>query len=227
MEALLSHLKQTPVAFFIFCITIVTSALALGPQPQLIDTFIFNPVRVIKGRQYHRLVSHMLIHGSWIHLLVNMISYYYFAFLFEQYLQYLFATKGMATFWGSVSFAVIYVLSGIGGSIPSLIKLREDYGYNALGASGAIAGILFGAVLFLVHQEGAMILLFFILPIPIWLFPILYLAYSYWASRNSDDNIGHDAHFMGAITGLILTIILAPEMGTLFVTTVLKKIGIG
>jgi membrane associated rhomboid family serine protease len=226
MESLLAHLKETPVAFFIFCITIVTSALALGPQPQLIDTFIFNPVRILKGRQYHRLISHMLIHGSWMHLIVNMISFYYFAFLFEQYLQILFATKGLATYWGSVSFAVIYVLSGIGGSIPALIKHRNNYGYNALGASGAIAGVLFGAVLFLVHQKGAMILLFFIIPIPTWLFPILYLVYSYWAGRYSEDNVAHDAHFMGAITGLVLTLILAPEMGTLFVSTVLQKIGL-
>ena len=56
---------------------------------------------------------------------------------------------------------------------------------------------------YIVYYPKQMLYLYFAIPIPAVLFAFGYLAYSWWASRNRRDNINHDAHLDGAITGLI------------------------
>jgi membrane associated rhomboid family serine protease len=98
------------------------------------------------------------------------------------------------------------MVSLILSDLPTVAKHKDDYGYRSLGASGAISAVVFSAILF--DPRSSMYLMFLPIPIPSWLFGLLYLAYCAYASKQSRDSINHDAHFFGAISGVILTIIL-------------------
>jgi membrane associated rhomboid family serine protease len=117
---------------------------------------------------------------------------------------------------GEVSFVLIYFSSLIFGNLLTLSLHKNDLSYRAIGASGAVTGIVYSAILL----EPTMTINFFI---PGYLFGILYLLYSIYGMRAKNDNIGHTAHFGGAIGGYVFTIIKQPEMLTdnLFTVVVL------
>jgi len=189
------YLKATPVAAFIFLITLITSATALMGDRRLMDRFILSPYRVVKFREYYRLVTCSLLHGDFFHLFFNLMTFYFFAPTLESHNM------------GHWKFGVVYLFSLIVSGIYPTAKHRNNPQYLALGASGAISGVLFSFILF---QPTAMLGVFMVIPMPAWLFAILYLAFSWWMGRRGGDNIGHDAHFWGAIAGLVITPILEP-----------------
>lgn len=204
-------LLYSPVASFIFAITVVTSVYALVFDGSVTDKFILHPWSVVREKQYYRIFTAGLLHGSWMHLLFNMITYYYFVFPLE-------------TTIGHWQFAVVYVGSLIAGSLSPVMRNKDNPDYYALGASGAISGALFSAVLYLIHNPAMQIMLFMVVPIPTWLFPILYVAFSAWGMRYAKDNIGHDAHLWGALAGFVLTLILDPLTGVRLVDFITYKL---
>jgi membrane associated rhomboid family serine protease len=112
----------------------------------------------------------------------------------------------------SFSFLLIYAGSLIFGSLLTLLFHKDDYSYRAVGASGAVTGILYSAILL---QPDMNLYLFFIpIPIPAYVFGIGYLLYSIYGMKAKSDNIGHTAHFGGAIGGYVITIIKEPSMLT-------------
>lgn len=185
---------NTPVASLIFIFTIVTSLYAFSDN-SLYGKFMLHPYSVSRKYKIYTLITSGLIHADWMHLIFNMMTFYFFAFKLEMLI-------------GSWQFGLLYFVSLILSDIPSVIKHKNDMWYNSLGASGAISAVLFSFILF--DPMAKMII--FPLPIPIWawLFGILYLAYCWQMSRNSRDNINHDAHLFGALSGLILTVLLVP-----------------
>ncbi|WP_316930970.1 rhomboid family intramembrane serine protease [Pedobacter antarcticus] len=124
---------------------------------------------------------------------------------------------------GSLRFGVIYIVGLILSDIPSVLKHKDDYHYHSLGASGAISAVLFSYIMFYPLTT----LMIFPLPIPIWavLFGVLYLVYCYYMARNSTDHINHDAHMFGAITGVVLTIILVPGIVPHFIGQLIGRFG--
>lgn len=159
--------------------------------------------------EYYRLLSSGFVHGSLMHLLLNMYVLYEFGSVVERlYLSQLGDTGGR------FAFVVLYLVTIVAANIPTHFKHREDRSYAAIGASGAVSGILFAYVLF---YPWSMLGIMFVIPCPAIVFAVLYLVYSSWASKNSNDNIGHDAHFYGAIFGLVLTIVLMPDQVPVFV----------
>ena len=162
---------------------------------QVIKRLIFHEQAILQGRQYYRLLSSAFIHGSWIHLLFNMISLYSFG----QYIEIIF---------GWQIYIVIYFISLICGNILSLFLHRKE-DYYALGASGGVSGVIFSSV-FLLTGGGI-----YIFPIPIaipsWLYAILFVLISVYGIQKQSGNIGHDAHLGGAISGLLVTFILFPQ----------------
>jgi membrane associated rhomboid family serine protease len=130
-----------------------------------------------------------------MHLIFNMMTFFFFAFTLEAQI-------------GSVKFGLIYFASLILSDIPTIFKHKNDFWYNSLGASGAISGVLFSFILF--YPLTPLYLFFIPIGIPAVLFGGLYLLYCVYASRQSRDNINHDAHFFGALTGIIITILIIP-----------------
>ena len=86
---------------------------------------------------------------------------------------------------------------------------KNDYSYRAVGASGAVTGILYSAILL---QPDMMLGIFFVIPMPAYLFGILYLLYSIYGMKAKNDNIGHTAHFGGAIGGYLITLVKEPSL---------------
>ncbi|HMI08334.1 MAG TPA: rhomboid family intramembrane serine protease, partial [Flavobacterium sp.] len=94
----------------------------------------------------------------------------------------------------------------------TLIMHKDDYSYRAIGASGAVTGILYSAIL--LQPQMSLYLFFIPIPIPAYIFGIGYLLYSIYGMKAKNDNIGHTAHFGGAIGGYLITILKEPAMIT-------------
>ena len=117
---------------------------------------------------------------------------------------------------GAILFLVMYLLTIVLADTPTYFKYQDNPNYSAIGASGGVSGILFAFILFM---PWSMLGLFFVVPIPAIVFGVLYLWYESWSAKNSRDNIGHDAHFWGAVAGVVITIIYRP---TIFIDFISK-----
>lgn len=190
------------ITLMLVIIISMTSILGLYNR-EVIQQFQFNAFQIYHKHQYFRLVSHALVHANWEHLLVNMIVLWSFGSGVEHYFQLYFGGNSswyyLALFAGSVIFS----------SLWSLIKQRNNFYYNAVGASGAVSAILFASIFFSPWEP---VLIFGVLPMPGVIFGVLYLYYSYYMSRKKQDNIGHDAHFLGAVIGFCAPIIIRPSL---------------
>lgn len=193
------YLTQMPVASIIFAFTIVTSIYAFS-NPQLFGKFMLHPYSVSRGQKVYTVVTSGLIHRDWMHLLFNMLTFYFFGFPLE-------ALLASLSSWGHLQFFLIYVLGLILSDITTVLKQKNNTAYYSLGASGAICAVLFSFILF---QPKMMLGIFFIIPMPAWMFGILFLVYCWWAAKQAPNGINHDAHLYGAIVGLLLTILLYP-----------------
>lgn len=158
------------------------------------EKYKFNTGAVRRGEQI-RLLSSGFLHVNTAHLFFNMLTLYFFAAIVVGLL-------------GTISFLIIYLGSLILGNLLSFYFHKDDFNYTAVGASGAVSGILYSAILL---QPGMSLYMFFIpIPIPAYIFGIGYLLYSIYGMRAQNDNIGHDAHFGGAIGGYVITLAMAP-----------------
>lgn len=150
----------------------------------------------IRSGEQIRLLSSGFLHADWTHLIFNMLTLWFFAPVVISYL-------------GSFSFVLIYFGSLIFGSLLTMVFHKNDYGYRAVGASGAVTGVLYSAILL---QPDMMLGIFFIIPMPAYIFGILYLLYSIYGMKAKNDNIGHTAHFGGAIGGYLITLLKEPTL---------------
>lgn len=155
----------------------------------------FQVEKVLDWKEYIRLVSSGFLHVDWMHLIFNMYALYVFAD----------AIRFMPTWY----FLLLYFLSLVGGNLLALYLNRRNSSYTAVGASGAVNGVIFAAATF--YPEGEL-QLFFLIPMPFWLFALLYLSYTVWGIRTKRDNIGHEAHLGGAVIGILMGIILYPQI---------------
>jgi len=153
----------------------------------------------IRGGEQIRMISSGFLHADIGHLAFNMLTLYFFAPVVYGYL-------------GNFSFGLIYFGSLVFGSLLTLFFHANDYSYRAIGASGAVTGVLYSAILL---QPNMNLFLFFIpIPIPAYIFGIGYLLYSIYGMKAKRDNIGHTAHFGGAIGGYLITLVKEPHMFT-------------
>lgn len=139
--------------------------------------------KVLIYKEYKKLLTSGFLHVGWTQLVFNMVSLYGFSGLFENKI-------------GGGKFLIIYFESLIGGSLLSLFVHRNHGDYSAVGASGAISGIIFASIALFPEMGFGFLGLPF--SIPTWLYEILYISYSIYGIKSSKDNIGHDAHLGGA-----------------------------
>lgn len=150
----------------------------------------------IRSGEQIRMLSSGFLHVDMMHLIFNMLTLWFFAPVVIQWM-------------GTVSFVLVYFGSLIFGSLLTMLFHKNDYSYRAVGASGAVTGVLYSAILL---QPDMMLGIFFVIPIPAYLFGILYLFYSIYGMRAKNDNIGHTAHFGGAIGGYLITLVKEPSL---------------
>lgn len=198
------YFAAAPVACIIFAVTIAVSLFAFY-NDDLYTRFILQPYNVSRGKYLYTLITSGFIHADWMHLLFNMMTFYFFAFQLEVAI-------------GHWEFGLLYGLSLIMSDIPTVIKHKNDFWYRSLGASGAISAVVFSAILF--RPLDGMSLMFLPISIPAVLFGVLYLVYCSYASKKGIGNINHDAHFFGALSGVLITVILIPQVVPYFLHTV-------
>lgn len=176
---------------------------------ELFSKLRFNPFIIRETRQWYRFFTYGVLHADWTHLLINMFVLYSFGTNVELMMNVVFGVKGN----------LYYVLLYVGGIflsvVPSFEKHKNDSWYNAVGASGAVSAIVFSSIIFAPNSKIYLFLIPF--PIPAAVFGLLYLVYSAYMSRRASDNIGHDAHFWGAVFGVLFTIALKPSLFLEFV----------
>lgn len=195
------------ITLIIIGVTGAVSYLAFQ-NPGISEKLQFNAAKVIHQKQYYRLVSHAFIHASWSHLLVNMFVLYFFGQGMEQLFKNNFENRSTAYF------LMLYFGGILASNLWSLIKHQNNYYYNAVGASGAVSAMLFAFIFFNPWEK---LYFFAVIPIPGILFAVGYLFYSYQMSKNSNDNVAHDAHLLGAIFGFVFPILLKPELFQQFI----------
>lgn len=191
----------------IIAITVVISIWAFNSR-EIFNRLNFNPYSIKNSKEGWRFFSYGLIHANWAHLFINMFVLYSFGRLVENAFIYLEDTKGI------FYFLLLYV----GGIIFSVLfdykKHLGDIYYSAVGASGAVSAVVFSGIL--MNPTGSVYLFFIPIPIPAAIFGVLYLVYSAYMSKRGGDNIGHSAHFWGAVFGVVFTIIVEPRIATIF-----------
>lgn len=191
------------ITVLIIIATCIVSIAAFN-NVELFNKLKFNAYQIKHSGEKWRFLSYALVHSGWLHLIINMYVLYSFGRIVEVAFHTLFGTIGL----------LYFILLYIGGILFSTLfdfgKHKNDIYYSAVGASGAVAAIVFSSIL--VYPSGSI----FIFPIPFslpsWVFGIAFLIYSAYMGKRGSDNIGHFAHFWGAVYGIVLTIILVPNV---------------
>ncbi len=196
------------MTLYIVIITSIISIFAFQSR-ELMDKLIFNPFKVHKYNQWYRLVSSGFIHADWMHLIFNMYVMYNFGRIVEDSYNILFDDKG----W--YYFLLLYFGGLVFSILPTYNKHKDNYGYNALGASGAVSAIVFVFIIF--QPLTKLTLMFFPIPFPAWIFGIVYLGLEFYMDKRGGSNVNHNAHIWGALYGIIFTIALKPTIAMNFI----------
>lgn len=174
----------------------------------IVEKLKHHPVSEQQNKEYYRLLSSGFVHGGWLHLLINLFVLYTFGPVVEREYEGVFGST-----FGPIMFLLMYLSAIAFADLPTLFKHKNNPSYAAVGASGAVSGVIFIYVLFNPWHQLA---LYGIIPFRAILGAVAYLAYSVWASKNRNDGIDHSAHFAGALYGMAFTIIFCPSVLSLF-----------
>ncbi len=166
------------------------------------------PVREFEGKEYYRLLTSGFVHADWTHLLVNMFVLYSFGEYIESFI-----ISEFGSMQGRLIYLVLYLLNIILANIPTTIRHSHNPSFSSIGASGAVSGIIF---IFILLQPWSILYLFFIVPVPAIIAGVGYLIYSSWAANQGHGRLDHSAHFAGAISGMLMIVLLKPEIITSF-----------
>jgi membrane associated rhomboid family serine protease len=201
------------ITYIIIGITVLVSVLCFN-NAELFDKGKFNAYDVKHSNQWYRFFTYGFLHAGWLHLLINMMVLYSFGTVVETYLKFYFPVK----------YILYFILLYLGGLILSIIpaygKNKNNVFYNSVGASGAVSAVVFSSII--LYPSGKIFLFFIPIGIPAPVFGVLYLAYEYYMSKKGKDNIGHDAHFWGAVFGVVYIIAIRPP----FAISFLQQIGL-
>lgn len=188
-------LAHTPVTTLLLLANVILSIYAWNNQ-SVFQNWMLHPYSFHRKKNYFTLFTSGFIHADTLHLAMNMFALLSFGQFVELEL-------------GSTLYMMLYGVSLVTSSIPSLIKHKNHAHYYTLGASGAISAVVFAFII--LHPFARLGLIFLPIRMPAILFGALYIGFSIYAQRRSMDNLNHDAHISGALTGLIMIILIKPQ----------------
>jgi membrane associated rhomboid family serine protease len=198
------------ITLIIVIVTVLVSMAAFRYK-KLLYRFDLSPYHIVQKKQYYRIFTHAFLHTDYVHLGINMLVLYSFGRGIEQVFGSL-EDQGLI-FSGPFFYLLLYVISIALSALSTITKYRNNEGYSAVGASGAVSAVIFTYIFFAPLQK---IYFYMILPIPGIVFGILYLVYSSYMGRRNKDNINHAAHFWGAVVGFLFPILLEPSLIKVF-----------
>lgn len=202
------------LTLIIIVITGLISYQALNNR-DLFNKLKHHPYAELRNKEYHRFLSSGFVHGSIGHLAINMYVLYIFGTYVENTFLGLFGET-----MGRFNFILLYLLTIVFADIPTFLKHKNNPQFASVGASGAVSGILF---IFILLNPWSTLLIMFVIPCPAIIAGIAYLIYSSWASKNTTDMIDHDAHFFGAVFGLLFVLALRPGLFSLFMERLMNN----
>lgn len=191
------------LTFIIIILTCISSIAAFQNQ-SMMSRMVFSPYAIKRSSEWYRFITSGFIHGSWIHLFFNMYVLFLFGSITEDYFEYFYRELG------GLFYVALYLIAIILSEVYSYFKHQDNAYYASLGASGAVSAILFASILF--QPLSKIGLIFFPIGIPAFIFGVLYLLYSAYMAKQANDNIGHNAHFYGAVFGFIFPVVLKPML---------------
>ncbi|MCD8073402.1 MAG: rhomboid family intramembrane serine protease [Alistipes sp.] len=179
---------------------IITAAITIlcFRDRRLFDRLALKPYLIVRGNQWERMITHGFVHADWIHLAVNMVVLWSFGKLVMQQfdLQYAegisFAPRGR--------FALLYFGGLVAASIYDVATRRDNPYYTSIGASGAVSTVVFTSV-FLSPMSN--IYLMGAIPMPAFVFALLYIGYETYSAMRGGGRINHHAHIFGAVYGFV------------------------
>jgi len=178
------------------------------------ERWMFIPHTIKREKQWDRFITSGFIHKDYIHLLFNMFTFYFFGGVVERLFAYSFGP-----ILGGALFVTFYLFGIIISDIPTYLKNQDNSYYRALGASGGTAATVFASIIILPLDK---ICLFGILCLPGFALGILFLIYSAIQARRDADGINHDAHFYGAVFGIVVILVLFPQSGVNFMQEIIS-----
>ena len=186
------------IGLLLVILTIVISYRAFNSE-SLMSRYLFAVDGIRKYGEYYRLVSSGFVHADWWHLGFNMYALFSFAGSVERVT-------------GPLQLLLLYMASLVGGNLLALFIHRNDDGYRALGASGAVSGLIFAMIA--LYPGVSIRPLFMPFSLPAWLFGLAYSLYSIYGIKAARDNIGHDAHLGGGVVGVLTICLIEPAVLT-------------
>lgn len=170
------------------------------------DKSMFYPYLMQRSQEWWRFISHGFVHADYQHLIFNMLTLFFFGRAVEE---------GYASLFGNEwVFPLFYLSALVVSSLPDYLKHKDHSWYRSLGASGAVAAVMFSCIVF---DPWAELRINFILPIPAILFAVGYLWYSNYMSKQNADHIAHGAHLFGALYGMLFPMIFHPSIIPYFI----------
>jgi membrane associated rhomboid family serine protease len=199
------------ITYIIIGVTCLISYFAFEREQLMRDGMHF-PYWENRSGEYYRLLTAGFLHADFMHLAFNMYALYGFGSLVESWFSY--QVPG-----GKIAYLIYYLVAIVLANVPTLQKNKDNQSFRSIGASGAVSAVLFTAILLQPNLE--LMIMFIPIPIKGYLFGVLYLIYSSYASKNNNDAIDHEAHFWGAMVGIAVPAVIQPELLTRFFDVIL------
>jgi len=197
------EMLQAPVAVGILAVTIVVSIIAFY-NSKLKALLLLHPYSTWRGKRWYTLLTSGFVHKDWPHLVFNMLFLYVFAFKLEkEFLQ--------RSEWGHLQLGLLYVFSIVLSNGSTIVRYKDDFWYNSLGASGGVLALMMSYILF--HPFDKLYLIPFLPPLPLIAMLFVFIAGLIYAEKKRrKDNVNNYAHFTGCICGVVITGIYYPAL---------------
>ena len=190
-------MQHAPVTIILIAINVVFSMIGFSSKEMLARTILW-PYYIKRKNEYHRFVTSGFLHADYMHLFFNMFTLYFFGSNVEWAFNH-FQLGGTSAYVG------LYVGALIVSDLPSYFKHQDNFGYRALGASGAVSAVVFASIVF---NPWGSIYLYGAIKISAAVYAVLFILYCVYMSKKGNDHINHDAHLWGALFGFACTLIL-------------------
>ena len=187
---------------YLVIVTVIISFIALN-NDEIMGKLIFNPYQIQHRRQWYRFITSGFIHADWMHLIINMLVLFSFGKAVEYYYDDAFGLR--STYY----FLLLYFGGLLISVTSSFAKHKNNPGYNALGASGAVSAVTFAAIMF---NPMSKIYIWGIIGLPGIVLGVVYIGYSWYMGKKGGGDVNHDAHLWGAVYGALFTVLLKPTI---------------